>query len=254
MRMHYTLIFYFTIILTSISAYGQRSYPEWFIHPQQYPDFYLGYSYNETPAVIDAERTYCVYHECIAYGSLQIYDLESEKGLLKTSDYYYHFSPDSLTKIKDRLKSVSSKMVTVFPTEYIELFAMDSIPQNFKNQSVDVYTMVKPDWVEKEFWTDEKYYYGVGEYTSTGNHNDAWKTAEERAIFKILSSLSMEIHKINISTQSVVDENMEKISIFKIKYLIKNIQVIERYPDSNNKLFFALVKIEKNNLISPMLR
>ena len=254
MRAHYTLVFYLTIILTFISSYGQRSYPEWFIHPLQYSDFYLGYSYNETPAIIDAERTYCVYHECIAYGTLQIYDLESEKGLLKTSDYYYHFSPDSLTKIKDRMKSVSSKMVTVFPTEYIELFAMDSLPEDFHNQNINVNTMAKPDWVEKDFWIDDTYCYGVGEYTSSGNHNDAWKTAEERAIFKILSSLSLEVHKINVSTQSEVDENLEKISVFKIKYLIKNIEVIERYPDLNNKLFFALVRIKKKNMISPMLR
>ena len=216
----------------------------------------MGYSYNGAPAETDAERTYCVYHECVVDGQLEVYDLESENnnGILKSTDYYYNFSPDSLKKIKGRLKLVDGKMVTVFPVEYIELFALDSIPKDFKSTSVDVLFMHRPAWIDREFWQDGKYYYGVGEYTSTGNHNDAWKTAEERAIFKILSSLSLEVHKINVATQSETDENMEIIRIFKVKYLLKNIEVLERYPDHENKLFFALVRIPVKDVVSPLLK
>jgi hypothetical protein len=248
------LMILIAIILTSIEAYSQRTYPEWFIYPDQYTNYYLGYSYNGTPAVIDAEITYCVYHECIVDGELQIYDIESETDLLKSSNYYYNFSPDSLAKIENRLKLLDGKMVTVFPAEYIELFALDSIPDDFQSKTIDVYTMQKPDWIDKDFWQDNTYYYGVGEFTSIGNHNDAWKTAEERSIFKILSNLSMEVHKINIDTQSETTENMEIIRIFKVNYLLKNIQIIRRYADHENKLFMALTRIPIKGVISPMLR
>lgn len=254
MRNRINTIVCFIIFLTFVSAHSQRTYPEWFIHPQQYPNLYTGYSYNGTPAVTDAERTYCVYHECVVDGELQIYDLEAETDLLKSTDYYYNFSPDSLEKIKGRLKLVDGKMVTVFPAEYIELFALDTIPDNFESKSIDVLIMPRPGWIDKEFWQDSQYYYGVGEYTSTGNHNDAWKTAEERAIFTILSSLSLEVHKINIATQSETDENMEIIRIFKVKYLLKNIKVLERYPDHVNKLFFALVRIPIIDVVSPLMK
>ena len=254
MHIRFNTIVYFIVFLTIASAHSQRTYPEWFIHPSKYPNFYVGYSYNGTPAVTDAERTYCVYHECVVDGELEIYDLESENGLLKSTDYYYNFSPDSLSKIKGRLKLVDGKMVTVFPADYIELFALDSIPADFESKSIDVSMMHRPDWIDKEFWQDGQYYYGVGEYSSTGNHNDAWKTAEEKAIFKILSSLSLEVHKINVATKSETDENMEIIRIFKVKYLLKNIEVMERYPDHENKLFFALVRIPIKDVVSPLMQ
>jgi hypothetical protein len=247
-----------SIFITSLlywgSAYGQHTYPEWFIHPQQYPDYYMGYSFRGTQAVTDAEITYCVYHECVVDGELQIYDIESEQDLLKSSNYYYNYSPDSLQKIQGRLKLVDGKMVTVFPTEYIELFALDSIPDDFQSKEIDVYTLQKPAWTEKDVWQDNIYYYGVGEFTSRGSHNDAWKTAEEHAIFKILSAIAMGTYKINVNTQSETEEDMEIIKIFKVKYLLRNIEILERYPDQENEVFMALARIPIKDIVSPMMR
>ena len=52
-----------------------------------------------THPAIDAERMYCALNECILYGKLEYYD-DSD---LRTSDYYYYFSPDSLDAISGSL-------------------------------------------------------------------------------------------------------------------------------------------------------
>ena len=95
-------------------------------------------------------------------------------------------------------------------------------------------------------------------YTAIGLENDAWKTAEEQAIFTILTALAVNVYKIQITEKDTgiggETSSFDQISFIKLKFLLKNITVLERFPDRKNKLFYVLVRIPKNGIISPMLQ
>jgi hypothetical protein len=88
-----------------------------------------------------------------------------------------------------------------------------------------------------------------------GNENDAWKTAEEQAIFSVLTNLAVGVFKLRLSDKESVEgpANMEEISFLTLRYLLQNIQVLQRFPDVENKVFYVLVRIPRNGLHSPLL-
>ncbi len=250
---------FLTIFLLSIlvqSGKATNVYPEWFLYPRNYPDLIVGYSYQGQDAEQNAENLYCAYKDCIAWGTLEVFDMEGNNELLKNSDYFYYFSPDSLEKIRGRLKLVDLFETNIFSGDYIAAFYPDT-GLEISAQRLRPEDIPRPTWVDRTFWQDNQYYYGVGIYTSMGLENDAWKTAEEQAIFTILNALAVQVGKINlISGESSVvpnGRNMEEISLIRIKYQIKNITVVERYPDFKQKVFYVLVRIPKGDIWSPMM-
>lgn len=250
------LIFCFSFFTHSILS-ASDVYPEWFLYPKKYDDIIVGYSYSGLSALEDAESMYAAYNECVVSGTLEIFEDGKTADLLKNSNYFYYFSPDSVNKIRGRLHPVDYFSVNVITNDYITAFSLDSTME-LEAPRIDSDEVKKPDWINKPFSEDNRYYYGVGMYTSLGNENDAWKTAEEQAIFSILNSLAVQYHKINITSKEYQDDvikvNIEEISLLKIKYLLRNIKVLERYPDKKNKLFFVLVSIPKKDVLSPMLK
>jgi hypothetical protein len=46
---------------------------------------------------------------------------------------------------------------------------------------------------------------------------------------------------------------MEKVQAMKVKYLLRNIQVMERWMDTEKNLVYVLVRIPRQDVISPML-
>ncbi len=255
-RIYLVLIFCFGLI-THSTVLASDVYPEWFLYPTNYDNIYVGYSYSGLSALEDAESMYAAYNECVVSGTLEIFEDGKTADLLKNSNYFYYFSPDSVNKIRGRLHPVDYFSVNVITNDYITAFALDST-RELKAPRIDSDEVKQPDWINTPFREDNNYYYGVGMYTSLGNENDAWKTAEEQAIFSILNSLAVEYHKINITRKEYQDDvetvNIEEISFLKIKYLLRNIKILERYPDKKDKLFYVLVSIPKNNVLSPMLK
>jgi hypothetical protein len=246
---------FFLILLIAIPLQAINRYPEWFLNAQKYPGIIVGYSYAGNPAQYDAENMYTAYRSCVVYGTLEIYQTSQDDQWLKNSDYYYYFSPDSVEKIRGRLVKVDSFQTELLSGDYIEAFMLDSADSNFSSPWVDVRTLSMPRWVSQTFWQDSAYYYGVGMYTSLGNENDAWKTAEEQAIFSILTNLAVGVFKLRLSDKESVEgsANMEEISFLTLRYLLQNIQVLQRFPDVENKVFYVLVRIPRNGLHSPLL-
>ena len=241
------------VLFLTLPVSASNQYPEWFLYPKKYPKFITGFTYNESSEKIDAEIMSCVYRECIVYGTLEIFQNSGEE-YLKNSDYYYYYSPDSLSTIRGHLYPVDRFCISTLNDEYVTLFAEDSTVQ-VSAPRLEIEQIPVPQWLEKDFFEDDTYYYGIGIYTSLGREADAWKTAEEHAIFNIITNLAVQIHSLQLVLQ---DENqgdaVEKVAFLKVKYLLRNIQVLERYPDRRNQLFFVLVRIAKKDVVSPLLQ
>jgi hypothetical protein len=95
-------------------------------------------------------------------------------------------------------------------------------------------------------------------YTALGRENDGWKTAEEQGIFTILNALAVEVHNLGVLAKRTVgkshQESSEQIKFINLKYHLKNISIMERFPDLENKLYYVLVRIPKKDVWSPMFR
>lgn len=255
-------LFFSAVFFLSFSASASNIYPEWFIFPDRYDNLIIGYSYSGLSSVEDAENMFCAFNECIVLGTLEIYETAAEDDLLKNSNYFYYFSTDSLEEIHGRLIQVDRFDVSVFTKDYISAFVIDSTIDStfeFEAPRIKIEDLSLPQWIDKDFMEDDQFYYGTGMYTAIGNENDGWKTAEEQAIFTILTSLALEMHEVKILTRESYDNEeevsyIEQIYFLKLKYLLRNISIIERFPDRANKLYYALARIAKNDIISPMLK
>lgn len=232
-------------------------YPQWFLYPKDYPGYITGYTYNGMPAITDAANMYCAFEECIVVGTLEVFEDGSSRDLLKNSNYFYYFSPDSVEAVSASLKPVDKIDVSAYSHDQIFLFTRDSV-HDISAERIKAESLPVPEWKDRTFFERGPYYYGVGMYTAIGNENDAWKTAEEQAVFNILNALSIEVHKIQVvSRTSAVDrqsESLDQISFIKLKFLLKHIQIRERFPDRAHKLFYVLVRIPKNGIIAPQVK
>lgn len=229
-------------------------YPDWFLYPASYPGTVTGFSYFGTPAVTDAERMSCVYEEVVVEGVLELFqDLQRDK-FLRNSDYYYYFSPDSLANIRGSLKPLDRFRTNVLLNDDIVLFSADSI-ETLETRRVDIDSLAPPEWHDRYFWRDGGYCYGVGNFTFRGNENSAWKTAEEKAIYTILTSLAAEYHGLLSSEKggNPANESMERIQFVKLKYWVRHIEPVERWLDRENDLCMVLVRITEKNIISPLI-
>ncbi len=230
-------------------------YPEWFLFPEKYPQIITGYSYSGNTAEFDAENMYCAYRSCVVYGTLEIYNDPDRNDWLKNSEYYYYFSPDSVEKIHGHLVKLDSFQTEIITGDYVEAFALSAPDSSLNSPWINVNDLPKPEWTDQTFWQDQTYYYGVGMYTSAGNENDAWKTAEEQGIFSILTNLAVGVFKLRLVDRELDESksSMMEISFLNLRYFLNNIQILQRYPDIENQVFYVLVRIRKEDVHSPML-
>lgn len=246
------IIFFLLLSLTRIEA--SNSYPTWFLYPKNFDSLYVGFTYNGALEKVDAENMFCAYRECIVLGTLEIFQTEAEQGLLRQSNYFYYYSPDSLAAVHDKLHQVDRFNISILTDDHVSAFVLDSA-YHLDPELISLDDIPEPVWINKEFFEDELYFYGVGMYTSTGSESDAWKTAEEKSIFKIITNIAVQFHHLKKYTVNEYGrESMDEISFIKVKYLLRDIDVLERYPDRENALFYILTRIAKDNIISPMMR
>ena len=86
-------------------------------------------------------------------------------------------------------------------------------------------------------------------YTSNGDDDDAWITAEERGIFSILVQTNILLFRSKVSKSNSNGKNsFDDIIAYKLNYSIKNIQIMERYPDEKDNVYYVLVRIKKDDL------
>lgn len=242
-------IFFVLFMVYTTHLFGIASYPDWFLFPNNYPNTTVGYSYGGYPAMIDAERNYCVFDECIASGILYRFQDYDQKN----SDYYYFFSPDSLENIKGKLNEASSFITNIVGDEYIKLFSTDD-SMNINSQYISLENSTAPMWVSKKpFFQDNQYYYGIGEYQSRGNENDAWKTAEEQALFEIMTNLAVNFYSVNLFGMDENESNYEFATAIRVKYKFNNIQIMQRWIDLEKKYYFVLIRVNKFDVFSPFM-
>ena len=205
--------------------------------------------------MFDAENMHCAYKKCIVVGTLEIFNNPNSDKLLKNSNYFYYFDPDEVDAIHDRLQLLDSFTTNVLKGEEIEAFSQKEIDLSDVPR-VKAADLSRPSWADTTFMEDAEYYYGVGMYTSIGRENDAWKTAEEQGIFNILNSLAVDIYKIEIvrSDEFAESSQFEGVMFIKLRFLLKNIEILERFPDQQEKQYYVLVRIPKKSLRSKMVR
>ncbi len=230
---------------------AQNTYPEWFLFPGKYSDIVTGYARRGGSTVSDAETTWCAFKSCVAMGTLYRYqDMDQVH-----SDYYYNYSPDELKKIKGNLHPVKGSFtaLNMITQDFIEAFSTNP-DLKVSIKKIHVKTINRPGWLNKyPFYAENGYYYGIGEYTSRYNKIDAWKKAEDLAIFNIMTGLAVQYHTVMIETQNNRQDTMEKVQAQKVKYLLRNIRVMERWMDIEKDMVYVLIQIPKNDVISPLL-
>lgn len=224
-----------------------REYPMWFLHPADNQNVYCGYGYNRYSALEDVVSMTSLFNECIVNGTLNMYTDETSDEMYKDSDYYYYFDPDNKVVDEDKLFPIDKFFINLVHNQYIQAFAEDSnyvLTQNGDSEHTD------PEWIKSSFFIEDDYFYGVGQFTSIGNKIDAWKTAEERGIFNIILNNSFQIFKVKHTADFYDDDSIvfDEIIAYKFRYILRGIEIMERYPDYKNDLFYVLVRIKKANV------
>ena len=242
---HFYQIFIILFFLNFSTIFGAVSYPYWFLYQKDYPEITIGYSNKGLSALLDAEQRYVIYSGCIASGELyrfQDWDVQH-------SNYFYEYSSDSLKNISGQLQKLAQFTSTLITKDYISAFSKE-VPDELNHQMLNISEIEKPNWVDRyPCYIDSNFHYGIGTYTFRANENDAWRTAEEKAIFNIMSYNKVEVHSINIVEKNNEQSYSEKLNMLKINYLIKDIEILERWRDPAGKSVYVLVRIKKSDLI-----
>lgn len=234
------LLLFFSIA----GLFSASSYPGWFLYQKDYPGIVVGYSNKGLPASADAEQRYVTYRGCLAMGELYRFQDWDQKH----SDYYYEYSPDSLLNIRGKLNVLARFAVNLTTQDFISAFSLHA-PEDFEHEMFEIADIAKPDWTDRgPYYSEGQYLYGVGIYSFRANENDAWRTAEEQAIFNIMSYREVEMHSISISERSESGDRTEKLNVIRIKYLLNNIEVMERWRDAKGTLLYVLVRVHSDNI------
>ena len=257
----HSLILALAVIMLSFysETKAQNQYPDWFLHSQQYPELIIGYS---TAKVLSAEED-----------AIWRYSFLKKGFLSGTASYFNHedkWEKDYITEaLIPLLREGQLTKLAQIPTsmyaggEEIVLFGMadDAASEinKFKLENVD---KSPPKWVGKgPFFRNGEYYYGVGQYVLKGNENDAWRTAEERALVELASAIGIDISNtfskkksIQQNKSTLLESESINITTYTFDHEFTDAQVIERwidYPEKNpnlNAYAYVLVKINSNNI------
>lgn len=233
------------IVLPSVAT-ALDDYPRWFLYPSEYPDLVTGFSYGGYDPVVDAERMVCVYRECIVDGSLDQY-LHYDK---RNSDYYYTFDADELESVKGTLIPQETFFINMLAGDMITAFSSRSIEFS-EEPFLSVDSLIVPAWLENPFERRGGYYYGTGFYTSRSNKNDAWKTAEEKAFFSIMNGLVTQIFAITTWEEHEGGAQFSTLHSNRLKGILSGLEVVERYPDNENQLFYVRARIPVSGIFIP---
>jgi len=223
--------------------------PHWFLSPGEYPDQITGYTIGESSSMVDAAIMFCFYKEVIIEGSYYRYN--DYDG--RISDYYWNYPPECLEEFSDSLLFLSSFVSNVLTDSHIGLFALSPVDIKEDRLFINIEELDRPKWIKEDFWIEGGYYYSVGMYTSRGEKNDAWKTAEERAFFNLVTSVFVHVGAVSINTiiedfEGNVYEDYEKVIGYKLHTKLSNSQVFERWPDMKSNLYYVLVRVHKDDI------
>lgn len=192
---------------------------------------------------------YCIFKKCEVSGYLETY---TDKNLyfLNNFQYYYVYPIEEIDRINGKLVYYDRFVLSVLTGDYVEAFSLDK-DVLFVKKIIDQDSVPAPSWIKKNTWADDNYYYAVGMFTSSGNSSECWKTSEEQAVFSILTSISMKFYSLNLTVDNtnLNSNEFKEFTRTEIKFKLSSIQVLERYPDLKDNLYYTYVKIPKKNVI-----
>jgi len=238
-----TLATLLLMLVIPVSA-QMKEYPRWFIFPGEYPGLITGLTNKGITSLEDAAITATAYKKCIVDGSLYFISKEDITFPHRASDYFYYYPEDEYLNLLKQLHPVDSLVTNVIKGESIAAFSTDSVSGRVKER-VRAGDLRRPDWLGQPVMNRDGYYWSVGKYPSKGNENDAWRTAEEPAIFAALLTEDIEVNSSTTIDNTVhkADE-YKKVIEFKVKKILRDISVIERYPDAREKVHFVLLRLK----------
>jgi len=237
------LFLFFLPFLVPLSA--AEKYPDWFLYQDRYPGIVVGYGVKGADAVQDAEQRYVTFRRCIMTGALYRYRDWDEKH----SDYFYEYHPDSLRKVLGNFRTLGRFTTSMLTRDIIGAFSMQvnaSVDRNYSH----IQEIPEPEWLGKApVYTDSDYFYGVGSYSFRGNEADAWRTAEEKAILNVVIYRRVKVYN-SISSERSTGENdsLEELNALIFDYDIRDIEVLRRWRDADNKQVHILVRIPLNGI------
>ena len=248
-----------TFVLSTVGGYAQSQYPDWFLHPQRYPDLLVGFS---TAGVLSAEEDaiwrYSFLKQGFLFGTASYFNVEDQW------EKKYITEAQSPLLEKTNLKKLDRLTTSMYAGgEEIAVFARSDgqtpDPANFHLEFCD---QVRPEWVQKgPFYREDGNLYGVGQYVLRANVNDAWRTAEERALIELATVVGVDVTNYITSRdphrESYADgPGGETISIltYTFDHDFSDAQVLERwinYPDPEQHTLtyiYVLMKVDSNNI------
>jgi len=275
-------LIYTLVVFCAISLANGNVYPHWFLFPSEYPNHVVGFSISDTPPINDAAIMYCIYEKALIEGTYYRYNYDDAH----ISDYYFIYDSDCKNNIEDQLIFRSSFVLSTLTNSTIEIYTYPPINEVINNHGdtqsaddnqvtiidiinyrdkyqdpmfslgknyIDIKNLDMPNWIDKEYWTQSDYYYSVGEYTSRGEKNDAWKTAEERAFTNLISNVDILVASFSSLTiyednKGQIKEGFEEGISKKYNHTIIDGQLMERWPDLENNLYYVLVRAHKDNI------
>ena len=245
--MNKSILFFSFLIFNNI--YAINFYPFWFSYPDTTQNIIIGYPYGSSSPLTDAERNYCTYKNCIVDGFSYRYNHYDQK----LNDYYYSFNSECLDSIHKKLFCLSTFKTNIILNQDISLFSPDS-SIIINSDLLNALNMKTPTWTNSTFWEVGKSYYAVGMYQSDHNENDAWKSAEENSLFVLMNAIAVRYYGVKINISENEKSASEVAKSIQLKFHLKNIKIIERWPDTLNNQYYVLINIPKKDVFSPFKR
>lgn len=234
-------------IFTVGNLYAQnREYPIWFLYPKDNKVLITGIESSTKSPLENAALFLTAYSKSYVNGDL--YFFQSKDGFKRQSEYFYEVSKLDYKKNLKKLIVYDCFINSLILNKKICAF-VKSDTVNIEINYIDINRVTKPTWIDKNSYEENNYFYGIGEYTSTGDENEAWLTSEELAVFSLI-----EMYKIKLGTLIYYETDSKGTSLYeestkyKLRHSIKEIEILERYSDFEKKMFYVLCRIEKKNL------
>ncbi len=246
-------------IFNSEQVSGQKQYPDWFLHAQDYPELMIGFAFaGVTTAEEDALWRYSYQQKGYIYGTATYFN-RKEKWEKK-------YITEALAPL---LKSSQIKKIASFSTspymggEEITLYKrVDNDSSYYQKFRMENPSTITPNWVKRApFYIEGNNLYGVGHYVLKGNENDAWRTAEEKALIELASAIGIGVNQDLIDTgfnveQSQLQSDVRTSSIltYEFNHEFSGASVIDRWVDYHKQAkngfayAYVLMRIEKNNI------
>jgi len=231
-----------TIVLFSSTILIQgQIYPYWFINQGEINccNYSVGLAklgYYVDSAFINAKReailNYIRYSETKISGGQAFWNTEAGKYFL-SNRYREEIDTNKYFALKSEFKTIDSVICKDFVAV---LISKDDCNDNIILKRINI-DEIKPDWVIN-FPNDQNYYYDIGCSQYYFYELSSWLTAEKQARFGIAKQLG-----INIKSLQKVDElEGQEIQNDEYSVNIKNMEVVSRYKDNINKIFYVLLR------------